>query len=615
MNCRFSFPLHSFTSTSPVSRIPMAIHNLSASLPTLTSDYRLQPFSAPISVSTLKGRNSQCRVKCISIVKKSEENVARRYANYQSTIWHFEYIQSLQSNYLGERYARQVDTLKDKVRVMLDQETDKLSQLELIDMLQRLGLSYHFEEEIKSILKGLRGNNISHTWKSRDLYATALEFRLLRQHGYFVPQEAFNVFKDETGNFKKNMSEDTLGMLSLYEASYYLTKGENILEEARDFTIKNLKKYIEENKDENEVCILVRHALELPIHWRVPRLESRRFIDVYERRKDMNPILLELAKLDFNVVQSTHQQDLKHVSGWWSRSRLGKKLSFARDRLMECFLWTVGMAYEPQFGYFRRMTTKSASLITVIDDVYDVYGTLEELELFTDAVESWNMDAMDQLPDYMKICFLALHNSVNEMAFDALKEQGLHIIKYLKKRWADLCKCYLQEAKWYHIGYTPTFEEYMENAWISIGGPVLLANAHLFVSNPIAQEALQFLEDHPYILRWPSMILRLADDLGTSSDELERGDVPKSIQCYMHETGTSEDDARKYIKFFMDETWKKMNEEFGNENCPLSGTFFRVAMNLGRMAQCMYQHGDGHGVPDGETKDRVLLLLVKPIPI
>ncbi|KAH7516288.1 hypothetical protein FEM48_Zijuj10G0119400 [Ziziphus jujuba var. spinosa] len=449
---------------------------------------------------------------------------------------------STSSHCKGERYARQVDTLKDKVRVMLDQETDKLSQLELIDMLQRLGLSYHFEEEIKSILKGLRGNNISHTWKSRDLYATALEFRLLRQHGYFVPQEAFNVFKDETGNFKKNMSEDTLGMLSLYEASYYLTKGENILEEARDFTIKNLKKYIEENKDENEVCILVRHALELPIHWRVPRLESRRFIDVYERRKDMNPILLELAKLDFNVVQSTHQQDLKHVSGW-------------------------------------------------------------------------NMDAMDQLPDYMKICFLALHNSVNEMAFDALKEQGLHIIKYLKKRWADLCKCYLQEAKWYHIGYTPTFEEYMENAWISIGGPVLLANAHLFVSNPIAQEALQFLEDHPYILRWPSMILRLADDLGTSSDELERGDVPKSIQCYMHETGTSEDDARKYIKFFMDETWKKMNEEFGNENCPLSGTFFRVAMNLGRMAQCMYQHGDGHGVPDGETKDRVLLLLVKPIPI
>ena len=35
---------------------------------------------------------------------------------------------------------------------------------------------------------------------------------------------------------------------------------------------------------------------------------------------------------------------------------------------------------------------------------------------------------MDQLPNYMKICFLVLYNSVNEMAFDPLKEQGLHII-------------------------------------------------------------------------------------------------------------------------------------------------------------------------------------------
>lgn len=62
-------------------------------------------------------------------------------------------------------------------------------------------------------------------------------------------------------------------------------------------------------------------------------------------------------------------------------------MTFSRDRLVEAFLWTVGETFAPQCGYFRDMSTVLNSLITVIDDAYDVYGTLDELELFTDAVE------------------------------------------------------------------------------------------------------------------------------------------------------------------------------------------------------------------------------------
>ena len=72
---------------------------------------------------------------------------------------------------------------------------------------------------------------------------------------------------------------------------------------------------------------------------------------------------------------------------WWRHTGLDQKLKFARDRLMSCFLWTVGIGFEPQFGYYRRIGAKVIYLITVIDDVYDLHGTLEELELFTDVIE------------------------------------------------------------------------------------------------------------------------------------------------------------------------------------------------------------------------------------
>ncbi|XP_034705074.1 (-)-alpha-terpineol synthase-like [Vitis riparia] len=556
-------------------------------------------------------------VQCTGGAKTSSQTavIVRRTASYQPSIWDHDYIQSLTSDYVGETYTRQLEKLKGDVKIMLGQVGEPLHQLELIDTLQRLGIHYHFGEEIKRILHSIYNNyNRNDTWKNGDLYATALEFRLLRQHGYHVPQDVFHIFINKMGTVKPWLNEDIKGILCLYEASYLSVEGENILEEARDFTRNFLEEYLERTVDQNDLTAIINHAMELPLHWRMLRLEARWFIDVYERSQRMNPILLELAKLDYNMVQATYQEDLKHASMWWRSTRLPEKLSFARDRLMENFFWAVGFIFEPQFGYCRRMLTKLISLITTIDDVYDVYGTLDELELFTDAVDRWDTNAMEQLPQYMKICFLALYNFTNETAYDVLKEHDLNIISYLRKAWADLSKSHLVEAKWYHEGYMPSLQEYINNALISVSGPLTLVHAYFFITNPMTEEALGGLERFRDIIRWSSTIFRLSDDLGTSSDELKRGDVPKSIQCYMYETSASEDDARKYIGFLIDETWKKMNEE-RNLNSPFSQTFIGMAMDIPRMSQCIYLYRDGYGVQDCETKDHVKTLFIEPISL
>ncbi|KAM2525927.1 hypothetical protein TB1_023381 [Malus domestica] len=182
------------------------------------------------------------------------------------------------------------------------------------------------------------------------------------------------------------------------------------------------------------------------------RLESRWYIEAHSKRPDANKVLLEIAKRDFNRVQCTLQRDLQEVSGWWVDMGLAEKLSFTRDRLMECFFWSVGIIFEPQHSHVRKELTKVAALVTTIDDVYDVYGTLDELELFTSAVERWDIKAVENLPDYMKLCFLALYNTGNKMIYDTLKKQGENVLPYVTKVWADLYKAFLKETTWCYCG-------------------------------------------------------------------------------------------------------------------------------------------------------------------
>ena len=73
---------------------------------------------------------------------------------------------------------------------------------------------------------------------------------------------------------------------------------------------------------------------------------------------------------------------------WWANLGLvDKDLSFSRDRLVENYLFAMGFASEPKFAFYRMILTQVHCLITAIDDIFDVYGTLDELELFTAAVD------------------------------------------------------------------------------------------------------------------------------------------------------------------------------------------------------------------------------------
>ncbi|KAH9699340.1 hypothetical protein KPL71_024310 [Citrus sinensis] len=94
-----------------------------------------------------------------------------------------------------------------------------------------------------------------------------------------------------------------------------------------------------------------------------------------------------------------------------------------------------------------------------------------------------------------------------------------------------MCKSFLLEAKWYRSGYMPILEEYMDNAWISVSGPVILLHTYTLIANPATKEALQFLEEYRNVIRWPSVNFRLANDLATSSVRT----IPVEARAYMQQ--------------------------------------------------------------------------------
>ncbi|KAL0422441.1 UNVERIFIED_CONTAM: (R)-limonene synthase [Sesamum latifolium] len=249
-----------------------------------------------------------------------QENPPRRSGNYGPPFWDFNYFQSLNSEYTDKRYLRRVSELKVEVKKMLVREKEVSSVeelLEVIDELQRIGISYHFEDEINQILGCLD----------------------------------IDYFRNEKGDFDPNLGNDTKGLLQLYEASFMSTQGEKTLDVAREFATIFLHKNFDGNIDDENLALLVRPCSGAPIHWRVERPNTRWFIEAYERRPDVNPLVLELAKLDFNIVQATHQQELKHVYGWWKQTGIAENLPFARDRMVECYFWTTGVFSHPQYSY------------------------------------------------------------------------------------------------------------------------------------------------------------------------------------------------------------------------------------------------------------------------
>ncbi|KAI3449958.1 hypothetical protein Pfo_006623 [Paulownia fortunei] len=408
--------------------------------------------------------------------------------SYTPSMWGDTFTSFSLDDQVQEKYAEAIEVLKDEAR----------------NMLMRLGVAYHFEQEIEEQLQEIFK---FHSEEDYDLFTAALQFRLLRQHRHYVSCSVFNRFKGKDNKFKETLYSDAKGLLSLYEAVQLRIHGEEILEEALAFTTHHLNRMVQQL--ESPLQDQVKRALEQSLHKGVPRIETRHYISFYEKDDSKNELLLKLAKLDFNYLQNMYKKDLCQLSRWWND--LNSKLPYARDRVVEAYVWATAFRFEPQYSYARVAVAKGIQMLTIIDDTYDNYATLEEADLFTEILES-------VYDDYER---------------EAATQGKLFAVSYAKESVKQICRAYNKGFKWFMGEQMPTFEDYLANS-VFTGCIYVLCSGTIPGMKSVTEETIDWLMSEPKIIEASTKVCRYLNDLGGYERESKQGQILTGLDFYMN---------------------------------------------------------------------------------
>ncbi|RDX79890.1 putative terpene synthase 2, partial [Mucuna pruriens] len=492
----------------------------------------------------------------------------RHLADFHPSIWKDYFLQYVsESTELDQNIETQIETLKGEVSKMLISKTEKpLEKVDLIDSICRLGVNYHFEHEIDQVLQHIHNNYVvnGEITLQDNLCSLAVLFRLLRQHGFHVSPLVFDRFKNVQGNFSER-----------------LASGEDILEEALAFTSIHLE--VIGTQLSPSLTAQVNHSLRQALHKNLPRLEARHYISIYEQDASHNEILLTFVKLDFNKLQNIHQKEFGYICKWWNELDVPGRLPYARDRIVESCFWVLAIYFEPQYSEARKIMTKVFALMSIIDDTYyDAYGTIEELELLTKAIEKWDISCLDYLPANIKVSY--------------------ELLIKLKK----VTQAYMIEARWLNSNYKPTTEEYMQTSIISSALALMVITSYIGMGDTATENIFKWVTNEPKIVKASSILCRLMDDIVSNEFEQKRGHVSSFLECYMSEYGESREDAINECQKRITNAWKDINEE-----CLRPNAFSNARSEL----HTFHGYEDNYTHAGGIMKTYIKALLIDPVPI
>ncbi|XP_066326143.1 (E)-beta-caryophyllene synthase-like [Miscanthus floridulus] len=451
--------------------------------------------------------------------------------------------------------------------------------MELVDRLQRLGVDYHYKKEINDLL--------CYDYNDKDggssnLYITSLRFYLLRKHGYGVSSDVFEKFRDEQGNIS---SDATSCLLMLYDATHLRTHGEEILDNIITFNKSHLQSLLLENLEPGPV-----HFGDTSWFRWVSRVEARRYISVYEKKATRDATILELAKLDYNILQAIYYDELKELTVWWKDFQSQTDLSFARDRMVELHFWMLGVVYEPYYSYSRITMTKFTVFASLLDDLYDNYSTTMESTTFTTAMQRWDEQTTEQLPAYLKALFINILNTTNKIEKE-LKLMKNKLVDLIKRLVIETAKFYHAEVEWRDKHYIPTsVEEHLQISTRSSVCTQITNLALISLGEVTTREDVDWALTFPKIIRGACIVGQVGKYIVSHEREQTLDHVASMVQTCMKEYGVTVEEANEKLRIIIEETWMDIVEDYLQQKRPM--VLLETAVNIARTMDFMYKHED-----------------------
>ncbi|KAE8728572.1 putative P(E)-nerolidol/(E,E)-geranyl linalool synthase [Hibiscus syriacus] len=220
-------------------------------------------------------------------------------------------------------------------------------------------------------------------------------------------------------------------------------------------------------------------------------------------------------------------------------------------------LFTVQLAvadYEFRQSIYKKemaeLKSKSAILITVADDFFDMEGSLEELNILTDAVRRIKWPQQGHID--------ALDNLVKETATKRLQQQGTDITYFLKQIWCETFDSWLVEAKWSKSGSLPSTDEYLRNGMTSIAAHTVVLPASCFLKTSLRNADISPFTEYGTVTKLTMLIPRLLNDIQSYQKEMEDGKM-NYVLLYMKENPDADiDDSIAFIRDLLDNKRKEL---------------------------------------------------------